>query len=337
MPGSLAIAAKALPGLARYYSGTPTPLIWANKVTFRCNYACAFCPIWKMEPGPELDTVGAKRLVREAAGLGVVFASFEGGEPLLRQDLPELLREAKQSGMYTSVITNGALLPDRISEIAKYTDVITISLDGTPETHNALRGREGAFIGVEKALEAARGEGMPRTFINCTVNKRNKEDVQWVADFAKERGVTVSFCPVATFRGAQDLGLDHTETRDFAAKLLALKRDGYPIVNSNAYLHALMEHKLPRCRTGEVFLHTDPSGDIVLPCYAWKGEISKFPGMQGKPLRDAWFSKEAADLRKETATCKGCGFIDCVETSLLLTPRLDLFLEMAHVWDGMKR
>jgi len=334
LANSLSIAVKALPGILRYYLGTPTPLIWANKVTFRCNYRCGFCPIWKMKPGTELSTAAAKRLVREAAGLGVVFASFEGGEPLLRKDLPGLLSEAKKCGMLTSIITNGALVPQRIDEIAEFTDVITVSLDGKPDTHDLLRGKKGAFKGVQNALDAAKGK-KPRVFLNCVITAHNKEELGWVAKFAKKNGVMASFCPVAGFKGADDMGLPEGELKRVAESILQLKGEGYPIVNSRAYLRALIDAKLPRCRTGEVFLHTDPDGDIVLPCYAWKGEIAKFPGMRGKPLREAWFSKEAADLRKEAVKCRGCGFIDCVETSLLLSPRLDLFLEMAKVWDGM--
>lgn len=334
---SLRIALKALPSLARNYAGIPSPLFWVGKVTYRCNCRCRFCSIWRRPPGGELGTEGAKSVVRQAAALGAVFATFEGGEPLLRADLPELLREARRCGMVPSVITNGLLLPERMGELEGLADVMTISLDGIGDTHDSTRGVAGAFEGVRAAVSAAKASGGTRVFLNSTVSRSNLHEIEALADFAMRQEVPISFCPVTNFKGAEDLRLDRRELSAFASRVLAIKRKGLPVLNSDAFLHAAISGRRVRCRSGDAYAHTDPDGDLVMPCYMLNGDFRKTPGLEGKPLAEAWNSEAASRLRAEAARCGGCGMLDCVEPSLLLAARLDVLFGMAKAWEKMGR
>ena len=75
-----------------------------------------------------------------------VGVAFEGGEPLLRQDLVDILAFSRSLPLHTSLITNGTLLESRIDEIAPYINgVVYVSLDGLEKTHDAIRGVSGTF------------------------------------------------------------------------------------------------------------------------------------------------------------------------------------------------
>jgi MoaA/NifB/PqqE/SkfB family radical SAM enzyme len=111
-------------------------------------------------------------------------ASFSGGEPVLSRDLGAMLRHAKALGMRTTVTSNGMLLSDeRLETFAAYTDVLAISLDGEPSTHDRMRDCPGAFDRMAANLDAVRASGVDFGFI-FTLTLHNVDEVGWAADFA---------------------------------------------------------------------------------------------------------------------------------------------------------
>ena len=92
---------------------TPRPLALVAELTYRCPLHCPYCsnPLELARYRNELDTADWQRVLTEAAGLGVVQVHFTGGEPLVRRDLPELIRHARQLDLYSNLST-GATLAD---------------------------------------------------------------------------------------------------------------------------------------------------------------------------------------------------------------------------------
>jgi MoaA/NifB/PqqE/SkfB family radical SAM enzyme len=88
----------------------------------------------------ELSTEQIFSIIDELADNGTQRVSISGGEPLLREDIGEIISHIKKKGMGCGLNTNGLLVPDRIEEVRKV-DSITISLDGEREAHEANRGR----------------------------------------------------------------------------------------------------------------------------------------------------------------------------------------------------
>jgi MoaA/NifB/PqqE/SkfB family radical SAM enzyme len=124
----------------------------------------------------------------EAGEQGYTVASFSGGEPLLYPHLPELLKQAHQSQMRTAVTTNGILLDDKhLEKLLGNVDVIAISLDGMPETHNKIRSFPQAFEKMSSRLAGLRQSGIPFGFIS-TLTRQNFRELDWVANFALEQG-----------------------------------------------------------------------------------------------------------------------------------------------------
>ena len=92
---------------------TPRPMALLAELTYRCPLHCPFCsnPIGLERYGHELDTATWKRVLDEAAQLGVIQVFFTGGEPLLRSDLAELVEHASRLDLY-SFLSTGATLCD---------------------------------------------------------------------------------------------------------------------------------------------------------------------------------------------------------------------------------
>ncbi|HEX5263022.1 MAG TPA: radical SAM protein, partial [Phenylobacterium sp.] len=108
--------------------------------TLRCNLRCQHC---YSTSGPELTGGLAiedlERLLGEIAAEGFNAVSVSGGEPLMYEPLPRLLRSAGALGLVTSVTTNGLLLTHRrLAEIAPHVGLLAVSVDGEPESHNRL-------------------------------------------------------------------------------------------------------------------------------------------------------------------------------------------------------
>lgn len=113
---------------------------------------------------------------------------ISGGEPLLYKPLHELLEHAHQSGMKTTVTSNGMLLTEKRLEVLRgVVDLLAISLDGVPASHNRMRASERAFDTMVARLEGVRQAGIPFGFI-FTLTQHNLHELDWVANFALEQG-----------------------------------------------------------------------------------------------------------------------------------------------------
>jgi MoaA/NifB/PqqE/SkfB family radical SAM enzyme len=157
--------------------------------TRRCNLRCAHC--YSLS-GPEaVDEIEAELLcqaISDASRQGYTLAGFSGGEPLLYDKLPVLLDHARQLGMLTTVTTNGMLLTgERLSELRDRVDLLAISLDGVPASHNRIRDHDRAFEIMSERLDGVRRAGIPFGFI-FTLTLYNVHELRWAAEFALEQG-----------------------------------------------------------------------------------------------------------------------------------------------------
>ncbi|PYK50398.1 MAG: pyrroloquinoline quinone biosynthesis protein PqqE, partial [Verrucomicrobia bacterium] len=91
----------------------PRPYALLAEITYRCPLHCPYCsnPM-QGRNNDELNTDEWKRVIHEAAALGVLQIGFSGGEPLARRDLPDLVRAAREADLYTNLITSGIGLDD---------------------------------------------------------------------------------------------------------------------------------------------------------------------------------------------------------------------------------
>ena len=157
--------------------------------TRRCNLRCLHCYSFS---GPEqrdlLEASVFKDAITDALAEGYRVASFSGGEPTLYKELPQLLRHARNGGMNTTVTSNGMLLDEsHLEGLAGVTDVLAISLDGVPESHNRMRGSQRAFQTMADRLPAIRASRIAFGFI-FTLTQFNLNEMEWAANFAYRQG-----------------------------------------------------------------------------------------------------------------------------------------------------
>src|SRR5947208_4963321 len=157
------------------------PLALLAELTYRCPLKCPYCsnPLELARYRHELDTATWQRVLAEAAALGVVQVHFSGGEPLVRRDLAELVRHARQLDLYSNLST-GATLTDpatlqRLKEAGL--DALQISLlDTRPDGNDWLSGAA-SFDKKRVAVETARRLGFPVT-LNVVLHRHNLDRIE---------------------------------------------------------------------------------------------------------------------------------------------------------------
>jgi MoaA/NifB/PqqE/SkfB family radical SAM enzyme len=154
-----------------------------------CNLTCRHC---YSESGPaERSTIDVSVLsaaISDAAALGYSMLAVSGGEPFLYSRLSTLLRTARAHGMSATVTTNGTVLTERrLGQVEGLVDLIAISLDGVPSSHNQMRGSPRAFESMAARLDLLRRTQIPFGFI-FTLTLHNVHELAWVLDFADAQG-----------------------------------------------------------------------------------------------------------------------------------------------------
>ncbi len=242
---------------------------------------------------------------------GVSFLGFEGGEPLLRRDLPAILEEA-HARFHTSLVTNGWLLEHRLTEIARHLDVLFVSLDGIGETHDRLRGIPRSFERAVAGIKASRHD-VP-TVISYTVTRENLDHAERVVELADSLDVGLTVQVAYDYRNAEPMSPDRAGLLQTIERLRDLKRSGAPIMESVEYFDAIVDSwyrgRPWRCKPW-LTINIDPTGRIVLPCYVLPEYHGGVPAWE-VDIRRLWNSFDWAPY----ATCNRCALACYLEPSL---------------------
>jgi pyrroloquinoline quinone biosynthesis protein E len=151
------------------------PYLLLAELTHRCPLHCPYCSNPSSYPGgDELSTADWRRVIGEAAEMGVLHVGFSGGEPLQRRDLTELVSAAREAGLYSNLITSAiGLSRSRAEELKKAgLDCVQISFQSDEPS---LADRIAGATAHAKKLEAAcmvRELGFPLT-INVVLHRAN--------------------------------------------------------------------------------------------------------------------------------------------------------------------
>jgi len=171
---------------------TPRPYSLLCELTYRCPLQCPYCsnPIDFARYSLELTTSEWRRVLSEAASLGIVQAHFSGGEPLLRPDAPDIIRHARDLGLYTNLSTGGTLLTEKLAvELrAAGLDSLQVSIqDADAEHSDRMAGGAPSF---QKKIDAARlvkKVGFSLT-MNTVLHRDNIDRLDAIIRLAEELG-----------------------------------------------------------------------------------------------------------------------------------------------------
>jgi Fe-coproporphyrin III synthase len=157
--------------------------------SLRCNLACRHC--YSLSGPRQVERLPQsmiETLIADATAEAYTAVSVSGGEPLLWSGLFDALAVAKQCGLVTALTTN--LIPltqRRLEGLVSSLDVIAVSLDGMPASHDHMRGKTGAFAAMAARLPMLRRAGVSFGFI-FTLTDVNLDELPWVAQFAIDQG-----------------------------------------------------------------------------------------------------------------------------------------------------
>jgi MoaA/NifB/PqqE/SkfB family radical SAM enzyme len=329
------------PGLAR-------PQMICTILTSRCNFGCGFCNHPKLTHVDEMPLDWWKRTLLDLKRwLGVYRINFLGGEPLLYRDLDQLLAFCRAEGILAGLTTNGSLLTEeRIRALAPHGLFnVSVSMDAArPELHDRLRGFPGSHDRIMAALPLLK-RWMPTTRVALRTNvlAENLDDLVPLAHLVRRLDLhAIGYQPVeyrnldadreAAYRQGAGAVPDARLTGFHAEHgalppnmaghwvgdldrldanieaLRALKRQGWPILNSDFFLACIagyyrsseLIYRIGRsCRTAWEQLVILPDGK-VRSCT----ELPPFGDLTHQTPQEAWCSPKAAEHRRLCARCE---------------------------------
>jgi PqqA peptide cyclase len=180
-------------GSAISLDGRGKPMWLLLELTYRCPLKCAWCnnPLDLEKYGKrELSTEEWKRVLHEGRELGALQLGFSGGEPMLRDDLEELVEEAERLGYYTNLITSGVgLTPERLQALKKAgLKQIQISLQSANRSlTDELCGARAHDLKV-KVARLIKAEGFPMV-LNVPICRQNIDQAEEILALAEDIGV----------------------------------------------------------------------------------------------------------------------------------------------------
>jgi len=253
-------------------------------------------------------------MLDDAKSFGIMYYNAWTTEPLLREDLPDILEHAHDIGMITSLITNGKLLEKRADEL-KDLDYLSVSVDGI-ESYREIRGIDIDEImpGIKKAKEGRKNP----LLMNCVISGKNLDDIEPLIHLAKEMNVRISFEPLYEFGGIDrdvwdEIGIkDMGKYHNTVQRIIEMKKQGYPIINSISYLTMVKNLTTDyKCHASDIILNVTVDGTVE-NCRVHRDSL----GNVKDGIGNVWNTSK--NMRKTISTqCEGCLFFGYVENSLL--------------------
>lgn len=311
---------------------TQPPYLVSWNLTKRCNLLCSHCYLDSTElTGKDaLSTADALRITAEITKLAPgAMLVLTGGEPLLRPDIFDIIREASLLGLNPVIGTNGTLLDSEVCGRLLDSGIkgAGVSLDSTtPSFHDSFRGVDGAWKKTLAGMDALADARIPFQ-LQFTITKENRFDIDSATAFAIGRGaLSINFFfLVCTGRGQKTTGLAPNEyeaaledivraEEKYGRKILVRARCAPHIVRVAERLNPespLAKGATAGCVAAKGYLRISPEG-LVTPCpYIPAGMNS--PSVLKTPLKDIW-EKDPSFLSLRAPAlagrCAECGYSD---------------------------
>ena len=315
-------------------------------VTYRCNARCNMCNRFKAPSKPEEEiTVEAIKKLPE-----MYFTNITGGEPFIREDLKDIVRELYKKSDRIVISTNG-FFTDRIVDLCKeFPEIgIRISIEGLEETNNKIRGLDDGFNKGYTTLKKLVEMGMKDVGFGMTVQDANAKDLVALYDLSNEMNMEFataslhnSFYFVEAKNIIHDRPMVAKEFEKLINKLLASK-------SAKKWFRAYFNHGLINYIYGQKRLlpcdmafdtfFIDPYGD-VMPCNGTKDKEVMGNINQVDKWDDLWESEQAEKVRATVCCCdRDCWMIGSVSPAMrkyIWKPAWWVFKHKIRFWTKSK-
>ena len=300
---------------------TVGPPLWLlAEVTYACPLHCVFCynPVDYTQHGPELTTQEWIKVLRDARAAGSVQCGFSGGEPLVRDDLEELVAEAHKLGFYTNLLTSGIGFTAERAKALKEAglDHVQLSFQDSTRELNDFLSHTKTFALKQKAAELIQSNGWPMV-LNCVIHRLNIDYIDKIIELAVDLGAEYLELANSQYYSWAQLNRDglmpsreqlqraERVTNEYREKLGDKLRIFFVVPD-------YYETRPKKCMNGwgNIFLTITPDGS-ALPCHTAKMiKHLEFPNVKDLTVKDIWYESEAfnhyrgdAWMKEPCSTC----------------------------------
>ena len=312
------------------------PVAIYGHVNERCNVKCRYCMWWRLPEYRDEMTIDQwkQALLSVKDFIGTYSINFSGGEPFIKKGFVDLMVWCTENGIHNGVCTNGTVFTPKV--VARIIEArpfnVNVSVDApSSDVHDYLRGVSGLLDtlsrGIARLREARDHAGLDfPIIIKPTMTSANFRAMPEMAAWARNVGATtVNFQPVDrwTPETYDELWIeeqDHEELQVVVDELIAQKRAGAPILNSEQILGLTVKHfrgeKAPPetmpCRVGMRDFIIQSDGQVSL-CFFYPavGNIKE----QG--AREIWYGAQAREIRRQTVACDKLCLYTCLSQKTL--------------------
>ena len=291
-------------------------------VTYRCNARCTMCNRYKAPSTPEeeisIETI--KKLPE------MYFTNITGGEPFIREDIKEIVRELNKKSDRIVISTNG-FFTDKIIDLCKeFPNVgIRISIEGLEETNNAIRGLDDGFNKGVGTLKKLVEMGHPDVGFGMTVQDANAKDLVPLYKISDEMNMEFATASLHnSFYFVESNNIIHDRemvAKNFEELVNELLKSNSPKKWFRAYFnHGLINYiysqpRLLQCDMAFDTFFIDPYGD-VMPCNGTK-EKEVMGNLNTQTWEELWNSEQADKVRDKVRNCdRQCWMIGSVSPAM---------------------
>ena len=327
---------------------TTKPVTFYGIINEHCNVKCRQCEYWRLKNYKNEMSIEEWKnaLLSIKAFVGEFSINFSGGEPFIKKGFIDLLAFCGENGIHSGVTTNGSCMTKENAEktVAARPFNVNFSVDAPyAELHDYLRGYPGLFAKLSNGIKYLReecdkqGVKFPIT-VKPTINKLNFRLLPDIVEWAEKMGVTtVNFQPVNrwTQETYEELWVEQEDQEEFAKvieRLIEMKKNGAPIMNSDEILRLMLPHfreeKAPAenmpCRVGLRNYWIETDGNVKL--------CNDFPvigNVKNESARNIWYGEKAQKIRQQTLACGKLCLITCVSQKTLMD-KVKMGLKLLH-------
>jgi len=295
--------------LYRIIQNRNLPNLMSFAVSKDCNADCKHCSFFDSKSkreGKLLTLEQCKKVIKDAQELGVSIINLLGGEPLMREDILDVIKSVNKDLSTVILFTNGWYLAEKAADLKRSgLDGVYVSIDSAEkEEHDKIRGKQGMFDKGIEGLQNAKKAGLS-VGISCCITKKDYQNgkLKKIIELGKKIGVhevlVFDAIPTGRIGGCENLVDDNSWIDDMITFTEKYNKDySYPGILVYAYATS---HRSTGCSGGTSYFYVSPYGDIS-PC---DFNHATFGNVLNESLYKIWDRMSSLDLYKQ-ATWGGC-------------------------------
>ena len=317
------------------------PIFLSLCLTNACNLRCTYCYAnidnrFDNNPHEGFTKEEVFKIIDEFYSMGARMVFLLGGEPLVHNNIGDIVKYITKKGMHLDILTNGTLVEKKIEEI-KTAHNICFSLDGDEEFNDSLRGK-GVFNKALSGIDICKKNNVGAR-VHAVMTKGSLKQLKFLANLCKQKKIILTYSPPNYLGNSEEqeiFKISDEEYKEFWLVYKELKKKGYPIGNSYAAIDKVLNwpinyhdyikpdekfdnYKPIFCASGHTYCAVDSDGTL---CNCINLGMKTGLNIREVGIKKAW--EKLPDFRKN---CYSCASLNTVETSIYMQLEPSIFFD----------